>query len=96
MKDIINTTKYLTAITLLKSDPKVEPESVHIVDDQILFCTTDPTSDEQEGTGYYSDEGYNYQEHGLSVTTENELQQLGFSIIFNDCESFENEGSLNL
>lgn len=93
-------TKAQLVIDIIKQDPYVDKsQGFHFDNDsnptQILFNTTDPVSDEELGTGYWSDKGYDWNSTGyFTRTTIQKLQQLGIPdshIQGNNCEGCENE-----
>lgn len=99
MKDILLIMKVKTVIKILKSDPNIK-EVYYDAEgnaEQVHFSTHDKTSDESENTGYFSTEGYNWDEFiGINAKTVQKLKILGYDYQFNDCESFENEGTVFL
>ena len=100
MKNVVNIMKAQQVIDIIKEDKWVDKsQGFHFDDDsnptQILFNSTDPVSDEELGTGYWSDEGYDWRNTGrFSGRTVMRLLKLGIEdkhIQGNDCEGCENE-----
>lgn len=89
------TKTYRVAIvrSILEADPNVVETNVTDCETQIGFWTKDAHSDHEKETGYYSDEGYDWDQFvGLSEETQTKLRKMKVEIQFNDCEGYENEG----
>lgn len=97
--------KAFTVLSILQTDPNVDQCEINdctLTEEiiQVSFHTKDMVSDETDKTGYWSKEGYDYDNfRGLSYETEQRLAQLNVSdsdgdIQYNECEGYENEGAV--
>jgi hypothetical protein len=101
MSKFIGSEKYHALQAIINAEPAITNFELEESDDMHVFFTSIPTRDEDDPEDYvkwekqmqregYANPGYG----GISDETISKLRGLGYTIIMNDCEGFENEGSL--